>query len=77
MAMKATKPNPPPVALLAIEADELHQPEIDAFIERNREVLNESLERSYEEIARGEYATRTIEQIIKEGTERFRSRRQS
>lgn len=77
MILKAAKPNPTPVTLPAIEADELHQPEIDAFIARNRDVLNESLNRSYEEVARGEYAIRTVEQIIEEGTERFRSRRSS
>jgi flagellar biosynthesis/type III secretory pathway protein FliH len=75
MATKATKPGPFPVADLAIESDELHQPEIDAFIARNRDALNESLQRSYEEIARGEFETRTIEQIIAEGKERHRARR--
>lgn len=53
--------------MAAIESDELHQPEIDAFIARNREVLAESLLRSYEEIARGEVSTPTIDDIVSAG----------
>jgi len=77
MSTKAPKPTPSRIAIPAIEADELHQPEIDAFIARNRDVLNESLQRSYEEIARGEHDTRTIEQIVTEGKQRHRARRAS
>ena len=75
MATKATKPNRAAFAMPAIEADELHQPEIDAIITRNRDVLNESLQRSYEEAGRGEFDTRTIEQIIADGKQRHRSHR--
>ncbi len=77
MATKATKPNRTTFAAPSIEADELHQPEIDAFIARNRDVLNESLQRSYDEIARGEFDTRTISQIIAAGKQRHRTHRAS
>lgn len=71
--MRAIK-NKPMNRMPAIEADELRQPKIDAFIARNRDVLNESLQRSCEEIARGEHDNRTIEQIIAEGKARARRR---
>jgi hypothetical protein len=77
MTTRAVKPLPDRAAMAAIESDELHQPEIDAFIARNREVLAESLLRSYEEIARGEVTTPTIDDIIAEGQKRYRARRQS
>jgi hypothetical protein len=67
MDTKAIDPNLDLVASLAIESDALHQPEIDAFITRNREALAESLLRSYEEIARGEVSTPTIGDVINAG----------
>jgi hypothetical protein len=48
MNTKSIEPLPGRIASAAIESDELHRPEIDAFIARNREVLNESLLRSYD-----------------------------
>jgi hypothetical protein len=67
MTTRAVKPLPDRVAMAAIESDALHQPEIDALIARNREALAESLLRSYEEIARGEVSTPTIDDIVSAG----------
>jgi hypothetical protein len=67
MDTKASNPSLDLLASLAIESDALHQPEIDAFIARNREALAESLLRSYEEIARGEVSTPTIDDIVSAG----------
>ena len=54
----------------AIEADELHQADVDAFISRNRDALNESIEISREEVARGIYSKRTVDDIIAAGMKR-------
>ena len=70
MATKATNQDFDLAASLAIESDELHQPEIDAFIARNREVLNESIRRSLDELARGIVSERTIQDIIADGMRR-------
>jgi hypothetical protein len=67
MNIKATDPDLDVVASLAIESDELHQPEIDAFIARNREVLNESIRQSLDELDRGIVSKRTIQDIIADG----------
>ncbi len=70
MATEATNPNLDLVASLAIESDELHQPEIDAFIARNRDVLNESIRQSLDELGRGIVSERTIQDIIADGMRR-------
>ena len=54
----------------AIEADELHQADVDSFIARNRDALNESIEISREEVARGIYSKRTIDDIAAAGIKR-------
>ncbi len=64
MATEAAHPSLDLVASLAIESDELHQPEIDAFIARNRDVLNESIRQSLDELERGIVSERTIQDII-------------
>ncbi len=70
MAIEATNPNLDLIASLAIESDELHQPEIDAFIARNRDVLNESIRQSLDELERGIVSERTIQDIIADGMRR-------
>jgi hypothetical protein len=70
MDTKAINPNLDLLASLAIESDELHQPEIDAFITRNRDVLNESIRRSLDELERGVVSQLTIQDIIADGMRR-------
>ncbi len=70
MYTKAINPNLDLLASLAIESDELHQPEIDAFITRNRDVLNESIRQSLDELERGVVSQRTIQDIIADGMRR-------
>jgi hypothetical protein len=70
MDTKAINPNLDLLASLAIESDELHQPEIDAFIARNRDVLNESIRQSLDELERGVVSQRTIQDMIADGMRR-------
>lgn len=70
MTARAAKPSNDPIASLAIESDELHQPEVNAFIARNRDALHESIRRSREEFAKGVYSKRTISDIIADGRKR-------
>ncbi len=70
MGTKVINPNLDLLASLAIESDELHQPEIDAFITRNRDVLNESIRQSLDELERGVVSQRTIQDIIADGMRR-------
>ncbi len=60
---------------LPVEADERYQGEVDAFIERNRDALNESIERSREEFKKGVVSTRTIGDIIADGRRRHSQNR--
>ena len=53
-----------------IQTGDLHQAEIDALIARNRDVLNESIEISRDEIARGIHSERTVDDIIAAGMNR-------
>jgi hypothetical protein len=57
---------------LPVEADELAQDDLDDFVARNRDSLNQSIRRSREEVAAGAVASRTIEDIIKDGRLRHR-----
>jgi len=59
-------------ARLALETDELHRPEIDAFVARNRETLNESIRRSLDGRERGGVSRLTIQDIIANGQRRLR-----
>ena len=70
MTMKATKPVPSPAATPAVEADERHQGDVDAFIARNREALNASIRRSRAEVGKGIQSSRTIDEIIADGRKR-------
>lgn len=70
MTMKAAKPTPPRTAMPAVEADERHQADVDAFVGRNSEALNESIRRSREDVARGVRSRRTIDDIISDGRRR-------
>lgn len=70
MNTKASNPNLDLLASLAIESDELHEPEIDAFIARNRDVLNESIRQSLDDLERGVVSQRTIQDIIADGMRR-------
>jgi dsDNA-binding SOS-regulon protein len=62
-----------PANVPGIEADELHREEIDAFVAKNREALNESIRRSRDEIVQDLHETRSIDQIIGDGRKRRRA----
>ncbi len=59
-------------APLPIEADERDRDEVDAFISRNREALNESIRLSRQEAVEKRGGARTIEDIIADGRRRHR-----
>ncbi len=67
MTMKATKPIPTGATVPAVEADERRQGDVDAFIVRNREMLNASIRRSRREVEKGVQSVRTIDDIIADG----------
>jgi hypothetical protein len=72
MSAKATKsrPNHDVASVLAVEADQRRQDQVDAFLARNRDVLNEDLRRSRAEVANGEHSPRSLDEIIAEGRRR-------
>jgi len=70
MAINETSANSDFAASLAIESDELHQPEIDAFIARNRDVLNESIRRALDERERGIVSKLSIQDLIADSLRR-------
>ena len=49
---------------------ELSEAQVDAFISRNREALDESIRQAREQFARGEVSKRTIADIIADGRRR-------
>lgn len=53
-----------------VELDERHRGDVDAFIERNRDALNESIRRSREEFARGDYCRLSFAEILDDCRER-------
>lgn len=65
MSIKAIKSDPAPSS---VEGDQ----QIDRFIARNREALNEALRRSRAEVSSGMISKRTVEQIIADGRRRAR-----
>jgi len=65
---------PKKVVALPIEADERHQDEVDRFISRNRDALNESIRRSRKEVDQGVHSKRTIGELIADGRRRNKSR---
>jgi hypothetical protein len=50
---------------------ELSEADVDAWVERNREALNASLQVARDQLARGEGVELNIEDIIAEGRARF------
>ncbi len=57
--------------LPAVEDDERHRDEVDAFITRNRDALNASIRRGRKEVAEGKTSPRTIDDIIAEDRKIF------
>jgi hypothetical protein len=57
-------------AVLPVEDDERHLTEANDFIDRNRQSLNESIQRSRREMAEGKCSEKSIEEIIAEGLRR-------
>jgi hypothetical protein len=55
----------------AVEADERNQGELDSFIAKNRDALNESLERCYAELAEDDLSERSMRDVIEDGKRRF------
>jgi hypothetical protein len=60
--------------LPAVEDDERVRDEVDAFITRNRDALNASIQRGRKEVAEGNMPTDAIDDIIAEGRKRFGER---
>ena len=52
-------------------SDELHQADVDAFVDRNREALEESIAISRAEVAQGIYSKRSVDDIIAAGMKRY------
>jgi hypothetical protein len=57
---------------ISIEDDERHGDQIDAFIARNRDALNESIREARRQVAAGEVSKKSIDDIIAEGRRRHR-----
>ncbi|HVY33530.1 MAG TPA: hypothetical protein VG960_03830 [Caulobacteraceae bacterium] len=70
MTVKATIPITPRAPVPAVEVDERHQTDVDAFIVRNRDQLNASINASRQEVGKGIQSTRTIDDIISDGRRR-------
>lgn len=51
-------------------ASDASHPDVDAFVARNREALNQSIKQSRREVAQGLQATRTVDDIIADGRKR-------
>ena len=58
------------VVMPAIEPDELSRDQVDAFIARNREALNDSFNESVAELDQGIFSNRTITDVIADGHKR-------
>ena len=70
MSSKAAKPITARAPLPAVEADERDRDEVDGVLARNHDVLNASIQRAREEIARGRASVRSVDDIIAEGRRR-------
>jgi len=68
---KPTKPVPTEELL----GPELSEAEIEAWIDRNREALKASLDVARRDLAEGRHDTRTMDEIIAEGTRRYLAKR--
>ena len=69
---KQTKPVPDDDALFG---PELSEAELEAWFERNRDALKESLDVARRQLAEGRSDRRTIAEIIAEGTRRHLAKR--
>lgn len=69
---KPTKPVPTDEELFG---PELSEAEIEAWIDRNREALKASMDIARQDLAEGRYDTRTMDEIIAEGTRRHLAKR--
>jgi predicted RNase H-like nuclease (RuvC/YqgF family) len=68
MASKLKKA--PAGAPLSVEDDERHSDQVDDYISRNRDALNESIRKSRKELAEGKVSKKSISDIIAEGRRR-------
>jgi hypothetical protein len=57
-------------ASLPIEDDERHRDQVDGYVARNRDALNESIRRARQEFAEGKISTKSFDDIIAEGRKR-------
>lgn len=55
---------------LPIEDDERYRDQVDGYIARNRDALNESLRRARQEFAEGKVSTKSFDDIVAEGRKR-------
>jgi len=55
---------------LPVEDEGRHTHEVEDFVSRNRDALNESITRSRKEVAEGKCSQKTIDDIIGEGRKR-------
>jgi hypothetical protein len=73
MTTKSLKPKsatPAKTPTLPVEDDERHTHDVDEFVSRNRDALDESITRSRKEVASGKVSTKTIDDIVSEGRKR-------
>ena len=56
---------------IAIEDDERHTDQVDDYVSRNSRALNQSIEQSREEIAKGRFSRKSLGRIIAEGKARL------
>jgi hypothetical protein len=60
----------PAAASFPIEDDERHRDQVDGYVARNRNALNESIRRARQEFAEGKVSTKSFSDIIAEGRKR-------
>lgn len=56
--------------IVPIEDDERHAVDVDDFIARNRDALNESIRQSRKQVSKGKVSRKTIDELIAEGRAR-------
>jgi hypothetical protein len=69
--MVSKRSQPPVDSALAVEDDERHSDQTDEFIRRNRDALNESIERSRKEVSAGKVSRKSIDDIVAEGRRKY------
>ena len=62
---KVAKPSVP-----AVEDDERHTGEVDGFVSRNRDALNQSIREARQDVASGTVSKKSIADIVAEGRSR-------